>query len=263
MPGTDTTPGTVIGVSLKMYFDHSATVAWSNAVAEITRRHDAVLSGQVSLFVLPSFVALPEVIAAFDGTAVDVGAQDLFWEDRGPYTGEVSGIDLAAVGCRYVEVGHAERRRLFGETDDVVARKTAAALRNGLTPVLCVGETARIPAAEAAAVCVAQLESALVVAEAAGSSGALVVAYEPEWAIGADVAASPEHVRDVCALIRSWLAGRTDVTDGTVIYGGSAGPGTLSSFEGEVGGLFLGRFAHDPKALESVLDEAIALERAR
>jgi triosephosphate isomerase len=262
MPGAAAAVGTAIGVSLKMYFDHSATLAWSRAVAEIAQRHEAVLSGAVTLFVLPSFVALPDVITAFHGTGVGIGAQDLFWEDRGAFTGEVSGTDLTEAGCQYVEVGHAERRRLFGETDQVVAKKTAAALRNGLTAVLCVGETVRISAPEAAAVCIAQLESALVPAEAAGTRGALVVAYEPEWAIGADAAASPAHVREVCSLIRGWLDERASLTRGDVIYGGSAGPGTLSALAGDVDGLFLGRFAHDPESLEAVLDEALALRRS-
>jgi triosephosphate isomerase len=88
------------------------------------------------LIVLPSFPSLPEVLSIFAGTAVEVGAQDLFWEDRGPYTGAVSGADLRQIGCSYVEVGHVERRRVFGEDNKVASRKLTAALRNGLTPII-------------------------------------------------------------------------------------------------------------------------------
>jgi triosephosphate isomerase len=96
--------------------------------------------GTTGLAVLPSFPALTEALRIFGGTSVHVGAQDLFWDDRGPFTGEVGGAELREIGCRFVEVGHAERRHIMGETDSVVARKVAAALRNDLVPILCVGE---------------------------------------------------------------------------------------------------------------------------
>ena len=139
----------MVGVSLKMYFDPARTASWVREVAERTAQHDAVRSGRVHLFVLPSLPALPAAVAALAGTGVAVGAQDLFWADRGPYTGGVSGLDLRAIGCTYVEVGHAERRRVFGEDDAVIRLKLAAAFRSGLTPVLCVGEAARSTAGPA------------------------------------------------------------------------------------------------------------------
>jgi len=160
-----------------------------------------------------------------------------------------------------VEVGHAERRRLFGETDETVADKVDAALRNSLAPFLCVGETERMPAAQAASACIAQVQSALSVAEKAGAIESIVVAYEPEWAIGAEESASAEHIREVGGLLRDWLAAHPLVATGRVIYGGSAGPGLLGRLGASVDGLFLGRFAHDPAALARVLDEALLLQR--
>lgn len=251
----------LIGVSLKMYFDQKSTLEWSRAVAALAAEHDAVRTGTVELMVLPAFTALPGVLDVFASTPVAVGAQDLFWHDRGAYTGEVSGANLAELGCRYVEVGHAERKRIFGETADIVAKKVAAALRNGLTPVLCVGESTEGSAALAAEACIEQLRSALATAEENGTIESLVVAYEPEWAIGADAAASPAHIREVCALMREWLAQHQGIATSRVIYGGSAGPGLLSQLGASVDGLFLGRFAHDPLALGRVLDEAL-LSRA-
>ena len=137
-----------LGVSLKLYLDVATTVDWARRVATIARGHSAVRGGDVRLFVMPSFPALAGVRAATAGTSVEVGAQNLHWEDRGPYTGEVSGADLREIGCTLVEVGHAERRCLFGEDDDTVRRKLAAAVRNGLTPVLCVGESDPVPATD-------------------------------------------------------------------------------------------------------------------
>jgi triosephosphate isomerase len=251
----------VIGVSLKMYFDHATTLEWAADVARIAARHEAVTSGAVQLVVLPSFTALVPVVEAVSATAVSVGAQDLFWDDRGAFTGEVSGADLAEIGCSFVEVGHAERRRIFGETDEVVAAKVAAAVRNGLTPLLCVGEEIQTDAALAASACIEQLESALSGVEGDPGDASVVVAYEPVWAIGAESAAGPEHIAEVCGLLSEWMLRHPLVATSRVIYGGSAGPGLLAQLGSTVDGLFLGRFAHDPANLELVLDEALELHR--
>jgi triosephosphate isomerase (TIM) len=244
-----------VGVSLKMYFGPRRAGEWFGQVAELARGHQAVASGAVELFVIPSFTAIPAALAAFDGSRVVIGAQNLFWEDEGAFTGEVSGSELAELGVGVVEVGHAERRRLFGETDAVVARKAAAALRNGLSPVLCIGETARMSSADAAAACRAQLTAAVL--EAPG--GRLIVAYEPVWAIGVELPAPLDHIAAVCAELRSAVSELPHRAGSSVIYGGSAGPGLLSALGGGVDGIFLGRFAHHPAALAAVLDEAGAL----
>ncbi len=246
-----------LGVSLKLYLDIAQTARWAQAVAEIARRQPAVRSGEVALFVAPSLPALEATRAALEGSGVAVGAQDLFWEDRGAYTGAVSGADLRQAGAGYVEIGHAERRSVFGEDDDVIRRKFAAAVRNGLTPVLCVGEPARD--GDAAAVCVAQLSSALEGLAAGTVVDELVVAYEPVWAIGAQEPAPPDEVRTVGRALREAVAADDRVAAASVIYGGSAQPGQLRQLGGDVDGLFLGRFAHDPAQLERVVEEAAAL----
>jgi triosephosphate isomerase (TIM) len=148
-------------------------------------------------------------------------------------------------------VGHAERRTFAGETEPVVAAKLAAAFRHGLVPVLCVGEADRVSAGQAVEECRRQVESALGPAARSGLSGPVVVAYEPYWAIGAAEPAPEPHIRTVCSALRE-----TAPATGRVIYGGSAGPGLLTRLGDAVDGLFLGRFAHDPAALGSVLDEA-------
>lgn len=248
-----------IGISLKMYFGPAATADWSAAIAEIARTHEAVVGGHVQLFVLPSFPMIPATVAAFAGTRVEVGAQDLTWEDRGAFTGGVSGLDLRALGCRFVEVGHAERRRVFGEDDRIVRAKLAAAVRTGLTPVFCVGERERVSPKAAADDCAGQLIAALDGLPSGHDGTALVVAYEPEWAIGAKRPAGTDHVRAVTSSLRRRLASMPGPATPRVIYGGSAGPGLLPQLWGAADGLFLGRFAHDPAAVARVLDEALAL----
>ena len=245
---------TTIGVSLKMYFGHARALDWIDAVASLARSHHAIVDGSVELFVSPSYLVVPQAVLKLEGTGVLVGAQDLATADSGAFTGEVSGTELAEVGARVVEVGHAERRSLFGETDAIVAAKTAAALRNGLAPVLCIGETERTEPAIAAGQCLAQLTSAIEGAD----PGRLVVAYEPVWAIGAAHPADPAYIRAVCADLRAAVALLPGRAGSVVIYGGSAGPGLLASLGDDVDGLFLGRFAHDPAALRVVVDEAAA-----
>jgi triosephosphate isomerase len=248
----------LIGVSLKMYLGRRQTVQWCRAVADIADAHPAVHDGQVKLVVLPSFIYLAEALKIFAGTPAEVGGQDLFWTDKGAFTGEVSGAQLAELGCTYVEVGHAERRRIFGEDEAVIAAKTTAAFRNHLTPILCVGELLRDTAGTAIKECQAQLDSAVSTAVDEGLGGPLVVAYEPQWAIGADKPASPDHIIEVSTALRGHLESMPQFAGSRVIYGGSAGPGLLSQLVTGVDGLFLGRFAHDPAAVELILDETQA-----
>lgn len=199
MPAPAPSP-VLLGVSLKMYFGHHQTLNWSRRIAALAERHPAVTSGAARLFVLPTFPALVPATGILAPYGVALGAQDIATEDSGPYTGEVGGPVLKEIGCRYAEVGHAERRRLYGEGDTVVAAKTAAALRNGLTPVLCVGERDAADPADAASRTVAEAERLL-----GGLSGAVVLAYEPQWAIGAPEPASADHIATVCTALRGWL----------------------------------------------------------
>jgi triosephosphate isomerase len=243
---------TTVAISLKMYFGPARAQAYCATLASLAARHPDVTSGATELVVLPSFVAIPAALSAAGTTRLQVGAQDLATEDAGAFTGEVSGAELAELGVTHVEVGHAERRRLFGEDDAVVRAKTAAALRNGLVPLLCVGETSRLDPEAAAAVVVKQVASAI----PDGTGKRVLVAYEPVWAIGAAEPAPHAYTSAVCEAVRAALGER--LGDFGIVYGGSAGPGLVAALGDSVDGLFLGRFAHDPSAVETVLAELAA-----
>lgn len=236
-----------------MYFTHAQTVAWSMAVEAICADHPATREGIVDLFVLPTFPSIPAVLEAMPGRRV--GAQDLSAEHRGPFTGEVSGTELAEIGCTLVEIGHAERRQLYGETDAVVAAKTRSALRAGLEPIVCIGELSRGAPQAAIADTVAQVAAAIAATDAGDLGDDLVLAYEPVWAIGAPAPAEPEYIREVCRGIRRGVEA-LGVPSARLLYGGSARPGLLPLIHDTVDGMFLGRFAHDPEAVRELLDEA-------
>jgi len=169
------------------------------------------------------FPYLAQVQALLQGTDVALGAQDLCQFDDGAYTGGVSGSMLNDFGCRYVIVGHSERRSVFGEGDDVVAAKFGAALRAGLVPILCVGESlAEREAGATERVVGRQLDAVFAAGGAAALAGA-VVAYEPVWAIGTGRTAAPEEAQAVHAFIRDRIAGHDGNAAGSlaILYGGS------------------------------------------
>jgi triosephosphate isomerase len=243
-----------VGVSLKTYFGHARALAWMDEVAAVVRETPAIASGAVRLVVVPTYVQIPAALEAFAGTGVVIGAQDVSAHPAGAFTGEIAASELAEIGVSYAEIGHAERRRLFGETDADTAAKATAALAAGLTPLLCLGETERADSDAAAATVVAQLHADL----EGAPSGAVTVAYEPVWAIGAESPASIPHIVRVTRALREALDALPARAGSAVVYGGSAGPGLLTDLDGAVDGLFLGRFAHDPAQLRRVLDEAAA-----
>jgi len=244
----------LVGVSTKMYLGYRDSLGWLEQLRHQVDARPALAAGRVVPFVIPSFPVLPDAARIFAGSPLLLGAQNCGWAD-GPWTGEVAPSMLAELGVGLVEIGHAERRRHFGEDDAMVALKTRAADDAALTPLLCVGETDRGQPAAAAAFVYRQIESA--VDGDWDLAGRLVVAYEPVWAIGAAEPAGADYVSDVVRRLRDLLAA-AGVTELPVIYGGSAKPGLLPALDG-VSGLFLGRFAHDPANFGRVLDEALLL----
>lgn len=183
--------------------------------------------------IFPPFTALETVADAIDGKHVGYGAQDLHWEDKGAFTGAVSGAMIADICAEYVLVGHSERRTIFGENEKIVVSKIIAAYRNGLKPMLCVGENlAEREAGKTARKINMQLKSALRVISAEDAEN-LVVAYEPIWAIGSGKAATPEDALEVCTLIREKI-GKIFTPDIArkvrILYGGSVNEKNAASF---------------------------------
>ncbi len=185
--------------------------------------------------IFPPFTALESVAAAIDGRHVGYGGQNLHWEAQGPFTGEISGLMLADIGCQYVLVGHSERRHILGETDEIVAKKIHAALRADLVPVLCVGETlAEREAGATDAVITRQVQTALA-GVAAHQLASMVIAYEPVWAIGTGKTAQVADAAAVSALIRGLVAKIDPDAARTVriLYGGSVKPENIGPFMAE------------------------------
>ncbi len=209
--------------------------------------------------VFPPFTDLRTVQTLIDADRIPfaLGAQDLSAKDSGAYTGEVSGAFLAKLACRYVIIGHSERREYHAESDEVVASKVQAALRHGLVPVICVGETAEdLEKFGASAVPVGQLGVAL---EGVPADADIVVAYEPVWAIGSGQAATPEQAQDVCAKLREVIAeklGADAAARTRVLYGGSVKSSNIASFmrEPDVDGALVG-------GASLVVDEFAAIVR--
>ena len=181
---------------------------------------------KVEVAVLPPFTHIRSIQTMIDGDALLMvhGAQDLSPHDAGAYTGDVSGVMLAKLGCRYVIVGHSERREIHGEDDGVVNKKVHAALRHGLVPILCVGEGLAVrESGEHVAHTTRQVRAALAGVSSQQAQG-LVIAYEPVWAIGTGRVASAADAQEVCGAIRATVAelyGEAVATGVRVLYGGS------------------------------------------
>ncbi|PJJ63183.1 triose-phosphate isomerase [Compostimonas suwonensis] len=246
----------LIAGNWKMNLDHLQSIAFVQKLAWSLgdAKHDFTT---VDVAVFPPFTDLRSVqtLISADKLLLTFGAQDLSEHDSGAYTGEISGAFLSQLECRYVIIGHSERRTLHGETDEVVAAKVAAALRHGLTPVICVGETADdLETHGPSAVPVAQLRAAL---ETVTSAADIVVAYEPVWAIGSGQAATPQQAEQVAAALRAVLTETLgdDVAAKTrILYGGSVKSGNIAGFmrEPNIDGALVGGASLDVAEFSSI-----------
>ena len=216
----------------------------------------------VKCAVCAPFPYLAQVQQSLSGSGIAWGAQNLSQFDSGAYTGEVSGAMLVDFGCRYVIVGHSERRTLFGETSGIVAQKYEAALKAGLTPILCVGETlAQRESGDTESVIAAQLDAVLE-RSAALSFAHAVIAYEPVWAIGTGKTASPEQAQGVHAFIRARLAQHDAAIAGDVqiLYGGSVKGANAAELFGmpDIDGGLIGGASLDANEMLTICRAAVA-----
>ena len=229
-----------IGTSWKM----NKTLAEARAFAEGLQ--GAPGDPRIQRFVIPPFTAVREVKAMLAGTSVKVGAQNMHWDDAGAWTGEVSPLMLTDCGLDIVELGHSERREHFGETDHTVGLKVAAAVRHGLIPLICIGETLdQRQSGRAQEVLATQVRAALEPVK--GSAATVLLAYEPVWAIGVNgIPATADYADARQAEI---IAVATEVMGRKIpcLYGGSVNPGNCAELITcpHVDGLFIGRSAWD------------------
>ena len=248
----------LIAGNWKMNLDHLQAVAFVQKLHWTLKdaKHE---DGSVEVAVFPPFTDIRTVQTLLDADKIPfaLGAQDLSAHDSGAYTGEVSGAFLAKLDAKYVIIGHSERRQYHAETDEVVASKVKAAIKHGLVPVICVGETLeQREESGPTAVSVAQLEVALAGVPADAD---IVVAYEPVWAIGTGQVASPEQAQDVCAKLREVVSeklGADAAARTRVLYGGSVKAANIASFmrEPDVDGALVG-------GASLVVDEFAAIVR--
>jgi triosephosphate isomerase len=210
--------------------------------------------------VCPPFTSLPRAVALCAGSAVRVAGQNMHEAEDGAFTGEISAPMLVELGADAVVLGHSERRTLFGETDEALARKVPTALAAGLEPILCVGETeGQRDADETEAVLRRQLESDLA-AVAEGDLARVVIAYEPVWAIGTGRTATPEQAEEAIRFLRGLVRSRSEVAGARVriLYGGSVKPGNAADLLGreDVDGALVGGASLDPGEFGAIVAAA-------
>ena len=216
----------------------------------------------VDVAVCPPFTALAVSATALKGSRIKLGAQNLFWETQGAFTGEVSAPMLVDVGCTYVIIGHSERRTLFGETDETVNKKLLTALKIGLLPIVCIGETlAERDANKTLQVLQRQLEGG-VRSITAGDWTKITIAYEPVWAIGTGRNATPEQAQEAHAFIRQRLrtaAGAEAAETVRIQYGGSVNAGNAASLlsQPDVDGALVGGASLKEESFSAIIKAAV------
>ncbi len=244
----------VIAGNWKMYKTPAETAAFFHDFAPLVAR-----STHAEIVVCPPFLDLAAAVDAARDTNIEIGGQDIFWLKEGAYTGEISATMLLAAGCRWVIVGHSERRQYFGETDESVLKKTSAALEAGLTPIVCVGE--RLEEREGA-----MTEHVLATQFAGGLAGLtpeqfmrVVIAYEPVWAIGTGRTATPEIAAEAHRFLRNQVSerfGAEAAGNCRILYGGSVKPDNVKGLmaQADIDGALVGGASLDPASFASIVN---------
>ncbi|MDE3017710.1 MAG: triose-phosphate isomerase [Nitrospirota bacterium] len=243
----------------KLHKTASEAAAFVYRLSALARATD-----DVEVVLAPPFTALHAAAQAeLPAFPFALGAQNLFWEDKGPFTGEVSAPMLKELGCRYVILGHSERRRVFGEQDGGINKKVLAALRHGLRPILCIGETlTEREEGRTDGIVTRQLLAGL--EHVPGESlAAVAIAYEPVWAIGTGRAASAEQATAVHRTLRKVMADRWSPRDAEpvrILYGGSVTPENAGQFLAapDIDGALVGGACLDPQSFATIIEFAQA-----
>ena len=240
----------LVGGNWKMHKDPAGTVSFFDAFLPLAGH-----SQQSEIVICPPYPCIGNAVNATRGTTIRIGAQNLFWESDGAFTGEVSGHMIKASGCSHVIVGHSERRRYFGETNETVLKKTIAALDAGLTPIVCVGERQE---KNVEAVLAEQFRCGIAGLSDEQFAG-IVIGYEPVWAIGEGETATPQVAAAAHRLIRVQAEDRfgADAANSVrILYGGSVKPDNAKSLmaESEIDGFLVGGASLDPVSFAALVN---------
>jgi triosephosphate isomerase len=243
----------LIAGNWKMYKTHSEAKETAARLVDLVADADGV-----DMMIAPAFTALEAVSNAIKGSRVALGAQNLHWQNEGAYTGEISAAMLVAAGCRYVIIGHSERRQYFGETDETVNKKIKATIAADLIPVFCVGETeAQRESAKTFSVLDKQIKFGLN-EFLTKDLGLLIIAYEPVWAIGTGKTATEEQAQEVHQYIRSLIDdgfGNALSNSIRILYGGSVKPDNIAGLMAmpDIDGALVGGASLSPDSFSKII----------
>jgi len=243
----------LIAANWKMYKTPAQAQEFMNAFLPLVANHD-----RDEIVICPSDTSLSVVIAATNGTNVGVGAQNMYFADEGAFTGETSPVMIKAIGATHVLIGHSERRQYFAETDETVNKKLLAALKHELKPIVCIGEVlAERESGRTEEVLLRQAGKAFE-GVSAEQAAAVVIAYEPVWAIGTGKTATPDMASEAHAIVRSEIAkilGRKTAEAMRILYGGSVKPENATSLmnEPEIDGALVGGASLNPESFAKIV----------
>ncbi len=243
----------LIAGNWKMYKTNPEAVESAGRLVELVADTDGV-----EIMIAPVFTALEPVSKVVQQSRVELGAQNLYWEKEGAYTGEISADMLVSAGCRYVIIGHSERRQYFGETDETVNRKISAALAADLIPVFCVGETeSERDSGKTFSVLDKQVKDGLK-SRVVDELGTLVIAYEPVWAIGTGKTATSEQAQEAHQYIRSLINDKFSAAlaeSVRILYGGSVKPANVTELMAmpDIDGALVGGASLDPESFSQIV----------
>jgi triosephosphate isomerase (TIM) len=233
----------------------NGTLSQASSLAGAIVQGIAQKTPKVALVLAPPATALVAVQQRIARSGISLAGQNCHWEDNGAFTGEISPAMLADLGCTYVIVGHSERRHIFNESDEIIGRKLAAAIRNNLRPILCVGETLdQRTAGRTMEVILRQIQLALKELNESVIAN-LEIAYEPVWAIGTGHNADPNQIAEVHGAIRSYLMSSPAKNSLRILYGGSVNPENAKELSriSEVDGFLVGGASLKPESFLAVL----------
>jgi triosephosphate isomerase (TIM) len=244
----------IFGSGWKMFMTDNEAIAYAKSL-----KKNILEERDVELFVLPSFTAIDRVSSILKETDIKIGAQNMCWEEKGAFTGEVSALSLKEMGVRYIEIGHSERRSLFGENNNTVNLKIKKGLEHNLVPIFCMGEEKEEKEKNLTKELLATEIKTALYGILYNDAKKIIYAYEPVWAIGMDKSAQPDYAEEILAFIRELLTDlyreSKDGSEFTLVYGGSVSLQNVKELisKPNIDGVFVGRASLDVNSYMDIL----------